>query len=218
MFERFTKSARAVVVGAQGQARDLRHPYIGPEHLLLALLDEDVDGGAKTALNAAGIQAADVRDDVIRRVGMGAEPLGPEDAEALQEIGIDLDAVRTKAEESFGPGALDEQREESESIEETDENARRLVDWLRGRKRPGGARGPRRGHIPFSPRSKKVLELSLREALRLRHDHIGTEHILLGLLREGEGLAVQILVNRGVDVDALRRRTVAGLKKPANGT
>ena len=61
------------------------------------------------------------------------------------------------------------------------------------------------GHIPFTPRAKKVLELSLREALQLSHNYIGTEHILLGLLREGEGVAVQTLGNLDVDLAALRQ-------------
>ena len=61
------------------------------------------------------------------------------------------------------------------------------------------------GHIPFTPRSKKVLELSLREAIRLGHDHIGTEHILLGLLREGEGVAADVLARQGVDADHARQ-------------
>ena len=59
--------------------------------------------------------------------------------------------------------------------------------------------------IPFTPRAKKVLELSLREALQLSHNYIGTEHILLGLLREGEGVAVQALGNLDVDLAALRQ-------------
>jgi Clp amino terminal domain, pathogenicity island component len=60
------------------------------------------------------------------------------------------------------------------------------------------------GHIPFTPRSKKVLELSLREALRLGDSQIGTEHVLLGLLREGEGMAITVLERLGVDGDRLR--------------
>lgn len=60
------------------------------------------------------------------------------------------------------------------------------------------------GHVPFTPRSKKILELALREALQLGHNYIGTEHILLGLLREGEGVAIQVLVNLGVDLEKLR--------------
>ena len=64
------------------------------------------------------------------------------------------------------------------------------------------------GQIPFTPRTKKVLELSLREALRLGHHHIGTEHILLGLLREGEGLAAQVLVALGADHARIRERVL----------
>jgi ATP-dependent Clp protease ATP-binding subunit ClpA len=67
------------------------------------------------------------------------------------------------------------------------------------------------GHIPFTPRSKKVLELSLREALQLGHNYIGTEHILLGLVREGEGVAAQVLVARGVDLNRVRAAVMTAL-------
>jgi len=74
-----------------------------------------------------------------------------------------------------------------------------------------GQDGPsRRGrHIPFTPRAKKVLELSLREALQLGHDYIGTEHILLGLLREGDGLAAQVLVKLGADLGSVRTAVIS---------
>jgi ATP-dependent Clp protease ATP-binding subunit ClpA len=61
------------------------------------------------------------------------------------------------------------------------------------------------GHIPFTPRAKKVLELSLRESRRLGHSYIGTEHILLGLIREGEGVGAQVLVKHGADLDRARQ-------------
>ncbi len=64
------------------------------------------------------------------------------------------------------------------------------------------------GHIPFTPRAKKVLELSLREALQLGHNYIGTEHILLGLIHEGEGVAAQVLVRLGADLDRVRQQVV----------
>ncbi len=64
------------------------------------------------------------------------------------------------------------------------------------------------GHIPFTPRAKKVLELSLREGLQLGHDYIGTEHILLGLVREGEGVAAQVLVKMGADLNRVRQVVV----------
>jgi ATP-dependent Clp protease ATP-binding subunit ClpC len=67
------------------------------------------------------------------------------------------------------------------------------------------------GHIPFTPRAKKVLELSLREALQLGHNYIGTEHILLGLIREGEGVAAQVLQKLGADLKRVRRTVIREL-------
>ena len=64
------------------------------------------------------------------------------------------------------------------------------------------------GHIPFTPQAKKVLELSLREALQLGHNYIGTEHILLGLIREGEGVAAQVLVKLGGDLPRVRQQVI----------
>ena len=64
------------------------------------------------------------------------------------------------------------------------------------------------GHIPFTPRAKKVLELAQREARALGHDYVGTEHILLGLIREGDGVAAQVLVNMGADLNRVRQQVV----------
>ena len=72
----------------------------------------------------------------------------------------------------------------------------------------GQGQQPQTGHIPFTPRAKKVLELSLREALQLGHNYIGTEHILLGLLREGEGVAAQVLVKLGADLSRVRQQVI----------
>jgi ATP-dependent Clp protease ATP-binding subunit ClpA len=72
----------------------------------------------------------------------------------------------------------------------TTERARALVE-----QRVGRGTEPPRGHMPFTPRAKSVLEMALREALKLEHDYIGTEHVLLGLIREGEGVAAQILMS-----------------------
>ena len=76
------------------------------------------------------------------------------------------------------------------------------------------------GHIPFTPRAKKVLELSLREALQLGHDYIGTEHILLGVLREGEGVAIQVLQNLDAEPAQIRQRVMrkveVGAEDPAS--
>ena len=72
----------------------------------------------------------------------------------------------------------------------------------------GQGQNPTSGHIPFTPRAKKVLELSLREALQLGHNYIGTEHILLGLMREGEGVAVKILEKLGADLGRVRQQVI----------
>ena len=186
MFERFTERARGTVVFAQEEARDLHHHHIDTEHLLLGLLRDRTSVGYE-ALDRLGIRLDDVRSEVVRVAGEGHPvTLGEEDADALRVIGIDLDEVRRRVEEAFGEGAL-------ESIP----SARRR----RGRRR---ACGPLVGHVPFTPRAKKVLELALREAKSLRHDYIGTEHILLGLVREREGLAAGILAEREVSDERVR--------------
>ena len=87
----------------------------------------------------------------------------------------------------------------------------------------GAGQSPPSGHIPFTPRAKKVLELSLREALQLGHNYIGTEHILLGLIREGEGVAAQVLVKLGADLGRVRQQVIqllsgySGAKEPQGG-
>jgi len=86
----------------------------------------------------------------------------------------------------------------------TGETARAELDTIIGR----GKQTPP-GHIPFTPRAKKVLELALREALQLKHNYIGTEHILLALIREGEGVAAQIMVRRIGNLEALRKTMLA---------
>ncbi|MCW6009137.1 Clp protease [Micromonospora sp. CPCC 205371] len=201
MFERFTKPARDVVIGAQTEARELRHRHVGTEHLLLALLRGD--SIACTVLRDAGVHPEQVSADVQARVGAGPDPLGQADAEALRSIGIDLDAIRSKIEETFGEGALDQPH--------VCEEPRRGL--FRRQPRHVHSASPR--HLPFTPRAKKVLELSLREALHLKHSYIGTEHILLGLIREGEGLAAKVLTDAGLSLDELRTHVLDALDRAA---
>ncbi len=196
MFERFTDRARAVVTQANKQAREMGHPLVGTEHFLLALLEEE-GGIAYAVLSEAGLDSERVRADVVRLVGTPPRVLGAEDAAALRTIGIDLDAVLARIEESFGSEALDPPPPPEQGR------------WVLGRGRR------RRGSGRFGPRARKVLELSLREALRLKHKYIGTEHILLGLVREGDGLAAQIITESGVDLADLRRATEARLRHAA---
>jgi len=193
MFERFTTAARTVVVQARQEADTLRHPYIGSEHLLLALLGEQA-GTSHRVLRAAGLDAGRVRADLQRLPGGSGATLTEQDAQALRTIGIDLDAVLARIAASTGSAAC-----------------------------PPPPRSRRRGllrrvtgsSVPFTARAKKVLELSVREAVALRHGSIGTEHLLLGLLREGGGLAAQILADAGADPAALRAATLAALEQAA---
>src|SRR5438045_1509272 len=90
-----------------------------------------------------------------------------------------------------------------ESLDVSLERVRRQVEEVIGR----GNAAPT-GHIPFTPRAKKVLELSLREALQLGHSYIGTEHILLGVIREGEGVAAQVLESSGASLDRVRQKVI----------
>ena len=200
MFERFDQEARGVVSRAHDEAAELGHGYVGTEHLLLALLGV-AEGVVAQVLAPAGITAAELRAEVQSEVG---GPVGPGDAAALRAIGIDLDAVRATIEEAFGPGALDRARARPEG--RRSRRRRRCRVWP-----PAGPPGAR----PLTPRSKKVLELALRHSLRLGHDHIGPEHVLLGLLTEGGGLAAELLVRRGVRLDELRRRVLAALGQVA---
>jgi ATP-dependent Clp protease ATP-binding subunit ClpA len=101
---------------------------------------------------------------------------------ALEQLGIRLEALRSRVKEIIGQG-------QSAPV----------------------------GHIPFTPRAKKVLELSLREALDLGHNYIGTEHILLGLVREGEGVAAQVLVKLGGDLSRVRQQVIQLLSGSAGG-
>jgi ATP-dependent Clp protease ATP-binding subunit ClpA len=189
MFERFTDRARTVVKRSRVEAENSGHRKVGTEHLLLAML-ADEECLAARVLRDAGADPDDLRARIDHHVGRG--PLGEDDAAALREIGIDLDEVRAKIERSFGEGALRPAEEPPR----------------RGLLRRGGGG-------PFSRRAKKVLELALREALRLRHNYIGTEHILLGLIREGAGLAALVLTEAGIDLADLRRRVELAVRKAA---
>jgi ATP-dependent Clp protease ATP-binding subunit ClpC len=91
-----------------------------------------------------------------------------------------------------------------ESMQISLDAARQQVELIIGR----GQDAVRDGHIPFTPRAKKVLELSLREAQQLGHDYIGTEPILLGLIREGDGVAAQVLVSLGCDLNRARQQVI----------
>jgi ATP-dependent Clp protease ATP-binding subunit ClpA len=138
------------------------------------------DGGGARLLAGFGVDAAGVREDVVGMVGRGEDDIDPA---ALATLGIDLEAVRERVERAFGPGALSR----------------------RGRCRRGGAGTA----VPFTARAKKALELTLREAIGVGERDLRTEHLVLGLLREGDGVAARVLAERGVTLAAAREK-VAG--------
>lgn len=187
MFNRFTAEAREVVVGAQEQARGLRHDEILAEHLLLAVLAGQSSVGAGI-LRAHGVEVGRLTDEVAT--------LGTGDEEALREIGIDLAAVRQRAEAAFGPGALDRPRP-------------RRSGFLR-------RRGTRLGeHLPFSAAAKRALEQSLRQAVALNHHHIGVDHVLLGLVADDTDPAARTLRRLGVVPAEVREQVQAQLQSAA---
>jgi ATP-dependent Clp protease ATP-binding subunit ClpA len=184
MFERFTERARDTVIGAQEVARREQAGTIGSEHLLRALYDQE-GNLALTVLEAFTVRREDVEAE-LKRIRAGGRPT-PSDADALATLGIDLDEVRRRVEEAFGPGALDRTRA-----------------GRGGWRRRGLFPMFGRNHLPFGRDAKKVLELALREAIRLKHNYIGCEHILLGLLHDDLGRAGVFLRHRGVRLDAAR--------------
>lgn len=142
MFRRFTQRARNAVVHAQEEARQLNHPAIGTEHILLGLLKEGEGVGAR----------------------------------ALLSIGVDLNRVRSEITRVIGQG--DSQVE------------------------------PADGDLPVTPRAKKVFNLAFDEARLQGVNYVGTEHLLLALLREEEGVAGQVLIGLGIKLDQLREQVM----------
>jgi ATP-dependent Clp protease ATP-binding subunit ClpC len=146
MFGRFTERAQKAILLAQEEAKKLRHNYVGTEHLLLGLIEENTGVGALS----------------------------------LKEFGVTLEKAREEVEKAIGKG------EHESDI------------------------------VGFTPRTKRIFELSLLQARNLGHNYVGTEHILLGLLSEGEGVAVLILQNLGVDIQKLANRVVAMTTESVN--
>jgi Clp amino terminal domain, pathogenicity island component len=230
MFERFTDDARAVVVHAQQHARRLGHRYIGCEHLLLALTSADQPAGA--VLREHGVTPERAEEEIVRRIGLGAgaDLFAGLDRDALATVGIDLDAVRARIEASFGPEALTEAGEAVHRGRRPSRlNPRRAIpprmarSWRRRRRAQHvtpaaqafaqhfppatglyGVAAPASGHLPFTPRAKKSLANSLREAQALQDQHIGAEHLALGLLRMESGMVPLILQGLGASPAALR--------------
>lgn len=145
-FDKFTERMRKVFTFAQQEAIELRHNYIGTEHLLLGLVREG-EGVAATVLAYLGVELNKVRERVVGIIG-----------EANQEL-------------------------------------------------------PIAGEVGLTPRSKKAVELAVKEAQLLGHHYIGTEHMLLGLIREGEGIAAKVLTDMGIQLERVRIETLRVLSE-----
>jgi ATP-dependent Clp protease ATP-binding subunit ClpA len=188
MFERFSRSARASVVLAQEEARELSSDEIRPAHLLVGVLQSagrDLSG----VLGGYGLTADTIRDR-LASADRSDEESFEADAESLSAIGIDLRAIRDAVDRTFGAGTYD--------------NALRK----------SGRRGRRRGHVPFTKPAKKVLELALREALAHKDNWIGCEHIVLGILRGGDKFTIGLLTEH-VDTSQLRAAVIGLLDQAA---
>ena len=144
------------------------------------------DTVASRAMESVGLTRAAVTGAVRAIVGECPELAPRFDPDALAAVGIDLEVVRRAIEASFGPGALEG-----------------TFAWQRGRGRR------------FTPRARKTLQLALREALSLGHPYLGPEHVLLGLVREGEGLAAAILGRQSGSLAAVREAVMGQLRRPA---
>jgi len=203
MFERFSGEARSAVAQAQEHARRLGHRYIGCEHLLLAAASTAEPASA--ALREHGVTPAGVETEIVRLVGLGraANLFSASDREALASIGIDLDVVRARIEATFGPDAFT--RGGPDACRSRPAVRKNPVALLRRARRSGHHQHPApSGHIPFTPRAKKSLLLSLREA-EARHDnYIGIEHLTLALVGMKDGAVPPILSALGAPQATLR--------------
>jgi len=203
MFERFSGEARSAVAQAQEHARRLGHRYIGCEHLLLAAASTAEPASA--ALREHGVTPAGVETEIVRMVGLGraADLFSASDREALASIGIDLDVVRARIEAAFGPDAFT--RGGPAACRSRPAVRKNPVALLRRARRGGHHQHPApSGHIPFTPRAKKSLALSLREA-EARHDnYIGVEHLTLALVGMKDGAVPPILSALGAPQATLR--------------
>jgi ATP-dependent Clp protease ATP-binding subunit ClpA len=197
MFERFTDKARSVVILAKGKAIERGDDEVGPIHMLYGLVT--TDGVAARALASLGVDTAGVERQLAKTIPAGRGPLGDaerDDAEALAAIGIDLEEIKRKIEENFGPGAL-------ERVPLTHKGP---LNWTGGR-------------LPLDDQAKLSLALALKEARALHHNYLGTEHLLLGLLRVAERnprreFAADTLPGLGLDPATARDRVLAEVSEP----
>ncbi|KAA0935153.1 Clp protease N-terminal domain-containing protein [Streptomyces apricus] len=202
MFERFTKDARAVVLGAVAHAERLDAEAVEEQHLLLALLDREASR-ASFALTSLGLGGR--RDSVERALAEARRRggLSRADTDALSELGIDVSAIVSRVEEAHGEGALAAVHAEEKGAGKAGGKGDGGTGGTGGRGR-GWWSGFAGGRRPFARGAKDLLTESLRIALAQQDRHIGDEHLLLALTAR-PGVPAEVLADHGVTYAALRR-------------
>jgi ATP-dependent Clp protease ATP-binding subunit ClpA len=229
VFERFTERARQVVVLAQEEARALRHNYIGTEHILLGLLREE-EGLAARVLTDLGLTVEDVRKEVVRLVGPGEEVASGQipftvrakkvlEAALREALFLGNNHIETEhillglvsGDEGVAARILLHAGMDPDRIRD---RVTQLLSGPSGRRPPtGGEPGAGAGaaaDVPgrrvrrFTSQARQAVEAARREAFSLGHAHIGSEHILLGLLSDAESESAQIVAAFGVSVQGVR--------------
>ena len=190
MPDHMSPDARAVAIRAYEHAIRLGHPYLGGEHFLLALAAADQPAGA--VLRGHGVTPERVEQEIVRLAGAGL--FADLDRDALAALGIDVDAVRTRIEASFGPGALTRAGHAA--------HRRPRLRRLNPRRRSGAERDG--VFLPHGPGVELSRRNACREAQARPASQIGVEHLALGLLALDEGPVPPLLSALGVPASALR--------------
>jgi ATP-dependent Clp protease ATP-binding subunit ClpA len=221
MFERFTERARQVVVLAQDEARTRNHNYIGTEHILLGLLREERSSAARI-LDSLEITSERVHAEVVRLVGEGTEvsrgqlPFTPRAKKTLE---LALREALSLGHRQIGPehvllGLLRVEQGVAvrilESLGTSADEVRADVLSALDRSAEGSPREPPTAprELHFTRGAEKVLELAQAEARALKHDSVGAEHLVLGLLRDEHSLAAQVLGSLVIGVEGVRAQVI----------
>ena len=226
-FDRFDHQAKRVLALAQDEAVRFNHNYIGPEHLLLGLAREG-EGIAARALEALGVTLSKLRSIVEKGIGRGDSPIPPseitlsphtkrifeyaiEEASKLgrNDVGTEHLLLGLVRHSGHGSGGV------LDAAGVLLENVRAKVIEMLGQPTPPAPpphspqptprfQGMEGAFERFNDRARKVLTIAQEEAFRLKHNYIGTEHLLLGLVREGESLAARVLASLGIELSKVR--------------
>jgi ATP-dependent Clp protease ATP-binding subunit ClpA len=227
-FDRFNDRAKRVLALAQDEAIRFNHNYIGTEHLLLGLVREG-EGVAARAMDSLGVDLSQIRRSVESLIGRGASTMPPSEItlapQTKQVINYAIEESRKLGHSHVGTEHLllgiVRQGESTAakvlaSLGVELEKIRHQVIVQLGQQAPAGASPPPTAQSAsafaslagpferFNDRAKKVLAFAQEEAIRLKHNYIGTEHLLLGLVREGESVAARVLNTLGVELSKVR--------------